>query len=486
MGCLSCLCGCCGCCRRCCGRDPNEKEGRFSREEHDRREQAAIVIQRRARGFLVRLWLRRFYKHSRKMSAPWWRLTFASLMFYKTLLLLVSLVAGTNVMMQDKAAIATQGNSDFFTPFQEYPHLFGVVYQILVSSHGITGVLLFLTIFWPVFSAKGGTVHIVFGRIVLFVWLWHLLDGLVNASVVLLSRGYNEERYPTDGFSMWLFIQFAFIANCVIDFLLTGLANLQYKIKIPTGARITVIVSNTITLLHALFLMGLGIYVLALTKITSDARDYSIVFIVEVPIYAVLMVLNITHFITPKLEAKLHYWVTEHQRNMIFCVNLTLITGVANITHKYIPGFTVLFWALQDIIAIVWCWKAGVHMKDRIRSTFWAYNSKPKMGEVVHAVGAGSFIARSMRASGTNNAVIPMSTVGTTRGGPAELAVDRSWTEGSGAGVGVGAGARRRSGDPVYPVTAYGDAPGAVPSGQPGQKRRRSVQANDLSVRDVV
>ena len=28
--------------------------------------------------------------------------------------------------------------------------------------------------------------------------------------------GYNEDLYPPNGFTMWLYIQFAFIANCII------------------------------------------------------------------------------------------------------------------------------------------------------------------------------------------------------------------------------------------------------------------------------
>ena len=100
---------------------------------------------------------------------------------------------------------------------------------------------------------------------------------------------------------------------------------------------------------------------------------------------------------------------------MIFCVNLTIITGVANITHKYIPGFTILFWGVQDVFAIFWAVRSGKYWRK--------FLSGSRKG------------ARIMPAAQLGNVV--------------DMVEDR---QGAGAGVGVGAGAtnrRRGSGTPA-------------------------------------
>ena len=99
----------------------------------------------------------------------------------------------------------------------------------------------------------------------------------------------------------------------VADLLLTGLANLQYKMYIPLGSRITLIVCNTLTVLHALCLMGVAFRTLTTSDITTDGRDYAIVFAVEVPVYAVLGTLNIVHLVNPDLRSRMHQWLVEHQ-----------------------------------------------------------------------------------------------------------------------------------------------------------------------------
>lgn len=145
---------------------------------------------------------------------------------------------------------------------------------------------------------------------------------------------------------MWLYVQFAFVANCVIgeraltkrmvhnwrqqpmgervldltpvmvrcaDMLMTGLANLQYKMSIPVGARLMLIICNAVTIAHAACLVGVAVHVLSTPDITSDARDYAIVFACEVPVYAVLGFLNIRHLLSPGLRSRFHQWLLEHQ-----------------------------------------------------------------------------------------------------------------------------------------------------------------------------
>ena len=204
--------------------------------------------------------------------------------------------------------------------------------------------------------------------------------------------------------------------------LMTGLGNLQYKMSIPLGARVVLIVCNAVTIAHAVCLVGVACHVLTTPDITSDARDYAIVFAFEVPVYAVLMFLNIKHLVYPGLRSRFHQWLLEHQvgliackphgvaslalpvpfpsgdgplclaclcrhtagirfpdraravcacvwraqRNMVFTLNLTIITGMANVTNRYAPHLTVVLWALQDVVALYWAYTSSKALRRRL------------------------------------------------------------------------------------------------------------------------
>jgi len=156
--CTSCL-GCGGCCcylcfhgcHHCCGDDPAKYD---HWENNPRAEAAVVMIQKHVRRWLVQRWVRRFYKNSKKMAAPWWRLTFSSLMFFKVMLNIVCVVTATDKLTQWDAAIPTDRNTENLTPLQQHPHLFGWVYQMLVISHNFTGLGLFIFGFSSLFSKK--------------------------------------------------------------------------------------------------------------------------------------------------------------------------------------------------------------------------------------------------------------------------------------------------------------------------------------------
>ena len=146
---------------------------------------AAITkFQAHVRRRLTQRWLNRFYRHSNRMKPHWWRLVFASLLFFKVLLVAVCVVTATDRLTQYDAAIPTARNTDNITPFQQHPHLFGWVYQVsytcvvgagalpvvfashcpapscaaqtLVTSHVATGLMLFVFGVIPLFAAKVG------------------------------------------------------------------------------------------------------------------------------------------------------------------------------------------------------------------------------------------------------------------------------------------------------------------------------------------
>ena len=92
--------------------------------------------------------------------------------------------------------------------------------------------MLFLSVSGPFVTTKGSLWHIWIGRVFVAAWLVHLLDGLVNAIVILVSRGYHERNYPSEGFSMYLYIQFGLVSSILVDYLVHGLASLQYKLEV--------------------------------------------------------------------------------------------------------------------------------------------------------------------------------------------------------------------------------------------------------------
>ena len=145
---------------------------------------AITTFQAHVRRRLTQRWLNRFYRHSNRMKPHWWRLVFASLLFFKVLLVAVCVVTATDRLTQYDAAIPTARNTDNITPFQQHPHLFGWVYQVrctcvvvagalpvglcftladpscaaqtLVTSHVATGLMLFVFGVIPLLTAKVG------------------------------------------------------------------------------------------------------------------------------------------------------------------------------------------------------------------------------------------------------------------------------------------------------------------------------------------
>ncbi|MCA9623844.1 MAG: hypothetical protein KC731_32705, partial [Myxococcales bacterium] len=129
--------------------------------------------------------------------------------------------------------------ADHVTPFHGHPNPFGwrFGFQGLVTMHVVTGVGLFAVCLVPLFTAKGKPWHVRFGRAFVLLWLVHLFNGLINSAQILLVRGFEPTRYPQvpgQGFSLYLYVQFAFISFLVIDFLAHGLAALQYKNRPPS------------------------------------------------------------------------------------------------------------------------------------------------------------------------------------------------------------------------------------------------------------
>ena len=249
------------------------------------------------------------------------------------------------------------------TPFHKHPNLFGwrFGFQGLVHMHVITGVGLLLVCLVPLVTKKGGRAHARFGKAFVALWAVHLLDGLINSAQILLARGFDPTRYLSStkqGFSLYLYVQFAFISALVVDFLAHGLAALHYKNRVPSRRVRAVMLALPLTSAS----MGSAMAVWAVLHLTgirrSDASptatEFAFVYLAQVPAYLFLAGKNVAYWLRPEPRVWLQGWVTEHQRNMMFCVGVTLYTACANLTMRVAPSLTAPLFASIDVGFVVW------------------------------------------------------------------------------------------------------------------------------------
>ncbi len=251
-------------------------------------------------------------------------------------------------------------STELVTPFHAHENPFGWVFQIFVTLHNFTGVALFAVCLVPLFTKKGGRAHKAFGRVFVALWLLHLIDGLANSGTILIARGFDPTRYydvTGQGFSLYLYIQFAFISSMIIDFLANGLAAIHYKNRPPGPAMRAIMLFLPIT--SALF--GIGIAIWGALRLASDAPPetpntipFAVIFVVQIPVYLYLLYRNIRYWARPTPQSWLHGWTMEHQRNLMFCVQVTLYTGIANVGDRFAPVLTPFLFGLIDVGFIVW------------------------------------------------------------------------------------------------------------------------------------
>lgn len=249
-----------------------------------------------------------------------------------------------------------------FTPLHHHPNPFGwrFGFQFFVAAHDVTGILLFSTCLVPLFSRKGGPLHIRVGRAFVLVWLFHLIDGLVNSGQIMMTRGFDATRYADvtgQGFSLYLYLQFAFISSMVIDFLAHGMAAIHYKNRGPSPRVRAVMLFLPITS----FVFGVVLTVWAVMRLvrggppeTPNTYQFAWIFLIQIPAYLYLIWRNVDYWRRPDPRAWLHGWLTEHQRNMMFCVAVTLYTGLANLASRYAPALVPLLFGGVDVTFFVW------------------------------------------------------------------------------------------------------------------------------------
>jgi Ca2+-binding EF-hand superfamily protein len=316
----------------------------------------------------VRVHLRRnaflaLREHTRAMPHAIFLCVLVPLVLYRISTWLVFLAAWRGWLVdQSYWADGGMGHAAYVTPFHGHPNPFGwrFGFQGFVAMHNITGMLLFAVCLVPLFASKGGKLHVRFGRAFVLLWLLHMLDGLANSSQILLVRGLEPTRYYDTlgtGFSLYLYIQFAFIASVVIDFLANGLAALQYKNRLPSKAmRAVMVILPLSSMLFgvSLLLWGLVQLVGGAPPATPKTTEFAVIYVVQVPAYLYLLGKNLAYWAEPTPRGWLHGWVTEHQRNMMFCVQVTLYTGLANATMRFAPWLTAWLFSAIEVGFIAW------------------------------------------------------------------------------------------------------------------------------------
>lgn len=252
--------------------------------------------------------------------------------------------------------------TEYVTPFHQHPNPFGWRggFQPLVAMHGLTGLLLFATCLVPLFARPGGLLHVRAGRAFVIVWLVHLVNGLVNSGHIMVARGFEPTRYfdvTNQGFSLYLFLQFAFISSLVIDFLAHGLAALHYKNRPPPPAMRAVMLGLPLSTL----MLGVGLTIWAVLRLvrggpaeTPNTYAFAVVYLVQIPAYVYLIARNVSYWLRPTPRAWLQGWVTEHQRNMMFCVQVTIYTGLANLASRFVPPLAPFVFAAVDVGFLLW------------------------------------------------------------------------------------------------------------------------------------
>lgn len=311
-------------------------------------------------------------------SLPPW--LFPSLLGGLTLLrvlcIAVLIAAGAGWFL-DPSTWATGGSvvADHVTPLHRHPNPYGWRggFQALVQMHVVTGVGLLLVCLVPLVARKGTRLHRLAGRIFVGLWCLHLVNGLVNSAHILLTRGFVAERYPSvagQGFSLYLYVQFAFISALVVDFLAHGMAALHHKNRAPSRLvrAIMIALPASSTLLGAAMA---GWAVRHLSGIDGApgggvATEYAVVYLLQVPAYVFLAAKNVAYWLRPEPRVWLQGWLTEHQRNLTFCVGVTLYTAFANLTLRFAPQLTAPVFAAIDVGFLAWLLTAERRLRRQV------------------------------------------------------------------------------------------------------------------------
>ena len=331
------------------------------------------------RGWLTRRYFKRMLKHNRSMSRSVYYFYFAFVMLVKLNLIVLGLTAAVGLFIDDQ--VPNPDVEEYATLFQGHVHDRGIVYQIVMVGHVLSATWLLLTLPIALVAKKGQSAHIAFGRMFIFGWLVHFADGMAGATIYVSANGWIESNYYREnGFPMWNYAQFAFLGAVIGDLILHGISVLQFKIRIPKGLRVLLIISNFQSIATGIILFIVGLFNVIDyangVQMTMEKVTFSVVFLVQCPVYIVLIALNITHWFSDDLTRRMYQWYQEHTRCMIFTANLTVVTALANVMYRFAPTGTVYAWTLKEVQAIVY----AAYRRHKFSGYFKAATTMPGGG----------------------------------------------------------------------------------------------------------
>ena len=68
------------------------------------------------------------------------------------------------------------------------------------------------------------------------------------------------------------------------------------------------------------------------------------VYAAQFPAYLYLLLKNVRYWTKPSGLSHINGWIFEHQRCMMFVVQVTIFTGLANVTLKHNSALTLPCW----------------------------------------------------------------------------------------------------------------------------------------------
>jgi len=188
-------------------------------------------------------------------------------------------------------------------------------------------------------------------------------------------------------------------------------------------------------------LVGVGVHVFVKGGASADAEEYAYIFVLEVPPYAYLCYLNYAHWgAAVTATRRMSDWLVTHMRNMMFCANLTLITGLANVTFRLGGAYTVLLWASQELVVMYWVWRMDKNARYRLKLAWAQYKwaKDRRKGRVAAVVGVATAAEEDKRAGAHTEVQVSAAThMGAAYAGTPAAAADDG---GAYAAVGEGGG----------------------------------------------
>lgn len=281
------------------------------------------------------------------------------------------------------------------TGFQGHQHSLGNLYTLLIGGHAALAFVVSWVCWLPLTVPRGSALHVQYGRGYVLLMMLQLFMGITGGSVLLLSRGVwaaNYIGYNSTGFPLVLYLEFAFLGSCMIDFLFTGLTSVHWKVYVPTKwwapLRALSWFFFLVTCYWGFSLMLYGLYGLwdiwtmterAAARL-SDSITYCVLFVVHCPAYLAFVANAYAYWIRPMafekrivhnghgsylgifffggvrdvelLDYRLAEWSMHHGRCMRFVAALTTITLLANIGYRINAVLTPIMWVTVQFLHV--------------------------------------------------------------------------------------------------------------------------------------